>query len=95
MAPRLQRVAREYSVIVAPRPMPLTLYFRPENGQVVPEPLATWESPAFVAFPSVRALQAAADAQGLRALFYDGPEALFPHCEAGTAWCWADAEEEV
>ena len=61
----------------------------------MPAPLAPWESPVFVTFSSVKALQDAADAQGLKALLYDGPEALFPRCEAGTAWCWADAEEEV
>jgi|GEM_PF-6437271 len=75
--------------------MPVTLYFRPEDDQVMPEPLASWESPAFMMFPSVQTIQDAADAQGLRALFYDGSEALFPRCEAGTAWFWADAEEEV
>jgi hypothetical protein len=75
--------------------MPLTLYYRNEDGMEMPEPLAAWESPAHVSFPSVHALQAAADAQGLKDLFYSGPEALFPDCATGTARFGADAEELV
>lgn len=61
----------------------------------MPAPLADWESPAQLVFPTVQFLKAAADAQGLKTLFYDGPDALFPGCTAGLAFCWADAEEEV
>lgn len=75
--------------------MPLTLYFRHENQQAMPEPLAAWESPPFLVFSSVQSLRAAADAQGLQELFYDGPEALFPNCTPGKATFLADAEELV
>lgn len=75
--------------------MPITLFFRPANGRPVPAPLADWESPAQLVFPAIEHLKMAADAQGLQALFYVGPDALFPDCAAGTAFFWADAEEEV
>ena len=75
--------------------MPTYLYFRHAQGLPMGEPLAPWESPASLVFPSVRALQEAADAQGLRQLFYDGPDALFPDCAPGKATFGADAEELV
>ena len=75
--------------------MPFTLYYRPETGLPMPAPLAEWESPAQLVFPTMQALKATADAQGIKTLFYDGPEALFPDCAAGTAIFCADAEEEV
>jgi hypothetical protein len=71
------------------------LYFRHAQGLPMDEPLAAWESPPSLVFSSVRALQEAADAQGLKHLFYDGPDALFPDFAAGTANFWADAEELV
>lgn len=75
--------------------MALTLHYRPANGQSVPPPLAAWESPAQLVFATAQQLREAADAQGLRELLCDGPEALFPGCTPGRAVFGADAEELV
>lgn len=75
--------------------MALHLHFRHAYGLPMGEPLAAWESPPSLVFPSVQALQEAADAQGLKELFYDGLESLFPGCAPGKANFWADAEELV
>lgn len=75
--------------------MALYLHFWHAQGLPMGEPLAAWESPPYLVFSSVQVLREAADSQGLKQLFYDGPDALFPDCAPGRAYFFADAEELV
>lgn len=75
--------------------MALYLHYRQAMPLPAEVPLAFWESPACLVFSSAQELMAAADAQGLAEVLYEGPRSSFPNCQPGVSHLTADEDELI